>query len=188
MITPDGYRIFKKFVQPGMHVIELGDQLCDWASNVSGQRADLVLEGLHGITVTSVDIHGQNRALPLDLNTFPAGDLDPADIVTDFGTMEHTDGPMNVLRNIVRWLKPGGISIHANPDRTYERHGNFYLDHSFWINYCMGTGSNLLHFEITPVYQKSNPHHEIYAVVKHNAEFDKKHWDHLAMDAYWSKW
>ncbi len=188
MITPDGYRILQKFIKPGQHIIELGDQICDWSGKYAGRRADEVLAELHGVTVQTVDIHGKNRAIPYDLNTYPAGDLQPADIVTDFGTMEHTDSPMNVLRNIRRWLKDGGISIHANPDVTYEKHGNFYLRNSFWLAYCWMTGSELLHFEITPVYQKTNPHHEIYAVVRHEKNFNETVWNDNKMQLHYNYW
>ena len=190
MITPDGYRILQNYIRPGQHIIELGDQFCDWSGKYSGRRADEVLSELHGVTVQTVDIHGKNRAIPYDLNKFPAGEIfvDLADIITDFGTMEHTDSPMNVLRNIRRWLKPGGISIHANPDVTYEKHGNFHLLNTFWPAYCTMTDSELLHLEITPVYQKDNPHHEIYAVVKHGREFKPEDWDKFSMNNHFTYW
>ena len=103
MITPDGYRILQQFIQPGMNVLELGDQLCDWSSKVHGQRADIVLKDLHQVDVTTIDIHGNNRALPLNLNEYPCCGDDmhgSFDLVTDFGTMEHTDDIFNCLSNV----------------------------------------------------------------------------------------
>jgi len=71
MITPDGYRILQQYIKPGMYIIELGDQFADWSGQVHGRRADEVLVELHGVTVVSIDKHGQNRALPYDLNEYP---------------------------------------------------------------------------------------------------------------------
>lgn len=174
MITPDGYRILQQFIQPGMNVLELGDQLCDWSSKVHGQRADIVLKDLHQVDVTTIDIHGNNRALPLNLNEYPCCGDDmhgSFDLVTDFGTMEHTDDIFNCLSNVYLMLKPGGISIHANPAKSYTNHGNYYFTPRFWEKYCEFTGAELLHTETTPVYHKSNPHHELYAVIKHGDKF-----------------
>ena len=53
-------------------------------------------------------------------------------IVTDFGTMEHTDDIYNCLKNIWAWAQRVlGISIHANPDKSYYRHGNYYFTPPF---------------------------------------------------------
>ncbi len=189
MITPDGYRILKQYIKPGIGIIELGDQFADWSGQVHGRRADEVLEELHGVAVVSVDIHGKNRALPYDLNEYPC-ELDDsfADIVTDFGTMEHTNDIYNCLKNVWRWCPNGGISIHANPDKTYDRHGNYYFTPAFWQTYCDITGAELLHMETTPVYRKDNPHHELYAVVQHSDKFmPREQWD-AEMTKHYHRW
>lgn len=192
MITPDGYRILQQYIKPGMYIIELGDQFADWSGQVHGERADMVLRELHDVLVTSIDIHGKNRALPYDLNEHPC---DPwnnyADIVTDFGTMEHTDDIYNCLKNVWKWctiLKPIGISIHANPDQSYTKHGNYYFTPAFWETYCKITGAKLLHMETTPVYRKDNPHHELYAVVQHSDVFmNREQWD-AEMKNHYHRW
>ena len=193
MITPDGYRILNQYIKPGMHIIELGDQFADWSGQVHGFRADEVLEALHGVKVVSIDIHGKNRALPYDLNVFPCEEHGLfADIVTDFGTMEHTDDIYNCLKNVWNWctrLKPHiGISIHANPDKSYDRHGNYYFTPAFWETYCKINGAELLHIETTPVYRKDNPHHELYAVVQHSDVFmNREQWD-AEMKNHYHRW
>ena len=100
----------------------------------------------------------------------------------------HTDDIHNCLKNVWRWLDNGGISIHANPDKSYYHHGNYYFTPAFWETYCKLTGSKLLHMETTPVYRKDNPHHELYAVVQHSDSFmTRERWD-AEMTKHYHRW
>ena len=78
--------------------------------------------------------------------------------------------------------------VHANPDKSYYRHGNYYFTPAFWETYCKLTGSKLLHMETTPVYRKDNPHHELYAVVQHSDSFmTRERWD-AEMTKHYHRW
>lgn len=169
MITPDGYRILSQHILQGDFIIELGDQLADWSEGSGKQRADRLIEDEFNCTVLSVDIHGKNHSLSLDLNQPLIKDWSfNADIVTDFGTIEHTDDIYQALRNVHQFLVEDGISIHANPDRSYDRHGNFYFTEQFWRVYADLIGAKVLYLQTIPVYVKTNPMHEIYCVLQHS--------------------
>ncbi|MBK7851771.1 MAG: hypothetical protein IPJ66_11755 [Bacteroidetes bacterium] len=107
MITPDGYRILSQHILQGDFILELGDQLADWSEGSGKQRADRLIEDEFNCTVLSVDIHGKNHSLSLDLNQPLIKDWSfNADIVTDFGTIEHTDDIYQALRNVHQfWSK-----------------------------------------------------------------------------------
>ena len=157
-----------------MFVIELGDQLADWSEGVQKRMSDRLIEDEFSCTVLSIDIHGKNHSLPLNLNNELIKEWSfSADLATDFGTLEHTDNIYQALKNVHQFLIPGGLSIHANPDKTYLNHGNYYFSEEFWQEYCKLCGFEIISCETIPVYVHDNPMHEIYAVVRHSG--DKKY-------------
>lgn len=175
-----------------MFVVQLGDQLADWNTAVSHRRADQIIAAEFGVKVKDVDINGSERTLNFNLNNnvpILADEVNAfVDIVTDFGTIEHTDDIYAAMYNVFSCVTGGGISIHANPDHTYERHGNFYFTPQFWNKFCELTDSELLLVESVPVYQPDNPHHELYAVVRHGEQFpDRETWD-KEMKPHYSRW
>lgn len=191
MITPDGYRLLTHYALSGTFIIELGDQLADWSETCQKRRADRLIEDEFNCTVLSIDIHGKNHSLPLDLNTELIKEWSfNADMVTDFGTIEHTDDIYQSLKNVHQFLVKDGISIHANPDESYTKHGNFYFTEQFWRVYCDLIGADLLHVSTVPVYVKTNPHHEIYAVVRHSGALkypSREEFDNACGELY-NKW
>jgi hypothetical protein len=93
-----------------LKMCELGNQF--W---LNGQAAKEIFE-LMGVQHVSMDINGQNGALPIDLR-YPVPDefVGKFDVVTDFGCSEHVDNPYEVNRNIYRMAKIGGLIIQAVP-------------------------------------------------------------------------
>lgn len=81
-----------------------------------------------GIEHTSVDINGQDGALPLDLRR-PLG-LGQFDAVTNFGTSEHVSEQAPCWRNIVEACKVGGVIASTTP-----LPGD-WLKHGRWYPYC----------------------------------------------------
>ena len=136
MITPHGYKLLKQYLKPGMFILQLGDQLADWNGLVSHRRAGQIIAKEFGVKVQDVDINGSERTLNFNLNnltpTLQEKVNTPVDIVTDFGTIEHTNDIYAAMHNVWSCLAGGGLSIHANPDHTYERHGNYYFTPEFW--------------------------------------------------------
>src|SRR5580700_2983078 len=104
----------------GKSIVELGDQEfvlpgqlrhhgfeIRWSKNYY----DLV-----GAAHVSIDWHGQNGALRLDMSQPVAGFLfNRFDVLTDFGFSEHVQNQYQNWKNIHDIVKPGGIMIHELP-------------------------------------------------------------------------
>lgn len=112
-----------------------------------------------GIEHVSIDTNGLDGALALDLSK-PIYGVEPADIVTNFGTSEHVgiEGQDQCFANIRDLCKPGGVMLHAIPlvgywpghsDVDYD--GDFF-DHDWpgcttlasWIDTACGADRHLL--------------------------------------------
>lgn len=84
----------------------------------------------HGIEHVSIDLNGADGALQLDLSK-PIEGIEPADIVTNFGTSEHipTNGQEQCFQNIFRLCKVGGIMLHALPPvGHWKSHSDVWYD------------------------------------------------------------
>ena len=84
-----------------------------------------------GFRHVSVDINGQDGALPLDL-TQPIN-LGTFDMVTNIGTSEHVDVQEPVWRNMFEALDVGSVLIAATPlIGDWEWHGRWYPSDTFY--------------------------------------------------------
>jgi hypothetical protein len=85
-----------------------------------------------GMTHCSIDLNGE-ADLNLDL-TIPIS-LDPVDLVTNFGTIEHTSDAYASFTNVHGMTKTGGIMVHENPKiGNWKGHGNWYFTRDFYTN------------------------------------------------------
>lgn len=155
---------FEKHIFPGCQVIELGDQLMDVGHDTQFMRSDEFYKDK--AKITSVDWHGKNRALKLDLSTELKEKLQ-GDILTNFGTIEHVSDLYNGLLNAHNFTKEGGIMIHANPKTgTFAGHGYHFFTQDFWREVA-----KICDYEVLAIYEKkpyseSNTDVEVYAVFK----------------------
>jgi hypothetical protein len=92
---------------------------------VGWDLAKLVYEVFLGIDrVVSIDLHGSERAIPLDLNH--TDNPPPAyDIVFNTGTAEHVFRIGRVLEYVHGSTKSGGLMVHCFPFAGL-------IDHGFW--------------------------------------------------------
>jgi len=109
----------------GLNMCELGNQRFQGPLSEHIQVAKTLFECL-GFSHTSVDINGEDGALPLDL-TKPITDaslIGKFDIVTNVGTSEHVVDQAMCFENIDRLCKDGGIIINISPyGHTWGKHG-----------------------------------------------------------------
>lgn len=164
MIHYDSKIELDNYLFKGCSVIELGDQFCDWNAESQGMRSDFYFKQ-QDVHVTSIDWHGNNNVLKLDMNEVLEDKLQ-GDILTDFGTIEHVKNLYNGLVNCHNFTKENGIMIHVNPAETYTHHGYRYFTFEFWKEFAKACDYALINMYSKPVYNDSNPAHEIFAVLK----------------------
>ena len=108
-----------------LKMIELGNQ---WLQAQKGQRmSGKVFFTQLGVKHISIDTNGLDGALPLDLCSdidMEGHGIEPADIVTNFGTSEHVVGQEACFRNVHNFCRVGGLMVHfVPPEGTWARHG-----------------------------------------------------------------
>jgi hypothetical protein len=130
-----------EFFQPnGLSMFELGNQRFIGGEFSTGKQH---FEH-HGMLHTSVDINGEDGALPLDLRK-PELFYDfrcRYDVLTNLGVTEHVEPIINqyecfsIIHDVVR---PGGIMIHMVPDveeldvsGAWTKHCNIYYQKEFF--------------------------------------------------------
>jgi hypothetical protein len=177
-------QLFEKYASDWMKIIELGDQLMDIGEKTQFQRSDVFYAKTRGMVIKSIDIHGKNRALAIDLSKEAQIRFD-ADLLTDFGTCEHVSDLYNALLNCHNWTKEGGLMIHANPKTgTFAGHGVSFFTMDFWRKLSEISGYEILElFEASP-YSPENPDKEVIAVlVKGEKPFpDKESFEEIAKE------
>lgn len=131
----------------GLSMFELGNQRFAFSGCSTGKEY-FTNKGMHH---TSVDINGEDGALPLDL-TKPEmfGEFkNKYDILTNLGTTEHVepiDKQYDCFSIIHSVVKPGGIMIHMVPDveeydvsGAWNKHCNIYYRKEFFtqlVEHC----------------------------------------------------
>lgn len=165
MIHKDSKAELDKHLFQGCGIIELGDQFCDWNAEVQGRRTDEYFIPL-GYKILSIDWHGKNNALNFNLNDIIEENTFQADILTDFGTLEHVENLFHGLINCHNFTKINGIMIHVNPDKTYVNHGYRYFTERFWEELAAVFKYKIVSIYSLPPYEDSNPALEVYAVLQ----------------------
>ena len=165
MIHWKTHNIFLQYARPETIILELGDQLMDIGQDTQFMRSDEFYKP-SGYNIQSVDIHGRNRALPIDLSK-ASNKKFQADLLTDFGTVEHVSDLYNALKNCHNWTKDFGLMIHANPKTgTYEGHGVSFFTCEFWEWLAETNGYKLISVEEQSPYSEENPDKEVIAVLQ----------------------
>lgn len=107
-----------------------------------------------GFTHTSVDLNGQDGALPLDLSK-PLG-LGTFDMVTNLGTSEHVSegnyaGQVQCWRNILEAMHVGSVLVSITPQPgTWIEHGTWYPRLAFFAELAKLNGLELERSEERP--------------------------------------
>lgn len=165
MIHSHTNNLFLQYAMPQMAILELGDQLMDIGEETQFMRSD-EFYGRNGYQITTIDIHGKNRAIPIDLSKESNFEFE-SDLLTDFGTVEHVKGLYNALKNCHNWTKVGGLMIHANPKtETYPDHGISFFTQEFWEQLAIACNYHLVEVGEHAPYSDENPDKEVYAVLQ----------------------
>lgn len=114
----------------GLCMCELGNQrlFLDSVSEIPHRTSAKGFFKNKGVKHTSIDMNGEDGALPLDLSQPLAKYFAPFDVVTNFGTSEHVSDFYGCLQNIHDLCHVGGMMIHANPHTGHwPEHGLHYV-------------------------------------------------------------
>lgn len=127
-------RLLKKYIKPGMSVLEIGfapgKQLANVAkvleANVSGLDYSESGVDFSRQLFASLGITGDLRCEDVFATTFP---MNSFDFVYSVGVIEHFDDPTGIVRRHIELLKPGGTALILVPNYRgiYGRLQN-YLD------------------------------------------------------------
>jgi hypothetical protein len=165
MIHSITHNLFLQYAKPEMKILELGDQLMDIGEETQFQRSDEFYKSI-GLNIATVDIHGKNRAIAIDLSK-ESNAVFNVDLLTDFGTVEHVFNLYNALLNCHNWTKESGLMIHANPKTgTYKGHGVSFFTMEFWEQLALACNYHLLEVGEKSPYSEENPDKEVIAVLR----------------------
>lgn len=129
-ITQNSLNRLKPYLNGKLRILELGAQNLYDTLNY-GKVAKYVFES-EGFEHVSIDIIEHQGALKIDLRE--PFDLGLFDLVTNYGTVEHIDGPLYTpFLNIHNATKLNGIMIHENPKTgNWPFHGQHYFTMDFY--------------------------------------------------------
>lgn len=90
---------------------------------------------LLGFEYLAIDVNNLHGSMFFDLNTetVPAALKNKFDWVNNEGTLEHVANPLNTLRVIHDFTKPGGYMKHSSPLMGWPDHGLFYATPKLWL-------------------------------------------------------
>jgi len=112
----------------GNRMLELGNKKTGNAS----YKSYFVQQGIDHV---SIDWNGMDGALKMDLRK--RIELDPFDMVTNFGTTEHVSEQYPVWENIHRLCKVGGVIVSMCPmPGDWWWHGEWYPKESFYVEFA----------------------------------------------------
>ena len=151
-------------------VLELGAQqlyrhVSDW-----GHYADSFYKSIGVKEYKCIDTNGDNNAIKLDLSkNITKKDIDnyEADLITNFGTLEHTGNFYQGLKNIHNLASEDTIIIHEVPETgSWEDHGDTYIDTSFFKEFVKKQeGYSLLNVDRYPAQQNKKNGWLVQAVI-----------------------
>jgi len=109
-----------------------------------------------GVDHVSIDLNGQDGALPLDLCqeiTDPSL-VGTFDVVTNMGTSEHVEDQFSCFLNIHNLGKKGALFIHLIPEvGSYLGHGLYKYNTSFFRRLAEECGYRVLFLQILDIGQ-----------------------------------
>jgi hypothetical protein len=111
----------------GLKWCELGNQRSN--KNEASKKLYVSL----GVEHISIDLNGEDEALPIDLDkSVPFILLNQFDVITNYGTIEHVNNQYQVFKNVHDMCKNGGLIIHIFPlEGHWPAHCRYYYSEDF---------------------------------------------------------
>ena len=122
------------------------------ASLAAGGKMSRLME-LCGSDYRALDLFSDDKVLLFDLNldNLPAELIGKFDLVTNFGTTEHTFDQVRAFRTVHNAAKPGGVIYHDVPMGGYLHHGYFCYTPRFFRDVAAANAYEILfeHYSIS---------------------------------------
>lgn len=140
-VTTHSNNLVQKHKGNAKTMLELGSQNTYFDCEPMGVAKDYYTK--QGFEHYSLDANGEYDSEMVDLATVL--NLEPCDIVTDFGTSEHVSNYYNCWLNKHNGCNIGGLIISENPKvNNWHGHGFHYLTKEFYSELCKVAGYELI--------------------------------------------
>lgn len=127
-----------------LRMVELGNQHFYWTDEITYKVAKDYFESL-GVMHASIDINGEDGALPLDLSKEILFQREWFDVLTNFGTSEHVSNQYECWRNTHNLVRVGGLFIHVLPKIGYFKdHSEYHYNYIFFQALAQMCGYTIL--------------------------------------------
>jgi hypothetical protein len=135
----------QRIYRPPRRMIELGDQ--EFVKPLVSKVAKKYFENTWDHV--SIDLTGHNGSLKRNL-CYPITDIEPADVVTNCGTVEHCSDQYECFKNIHNLCKVGGLIIHFLPlVGGWKGHCKYHYRDVFISSLSTLNGYEILYFNIS---------------------------------------
>lgn len=136
-VTAETWKLLTKYLDTNniKSICELGDQQFMSCSPFKEFSWTKEYFDNNGYEYLSIDLNGLGGSLVLDLDKpiIEKTLINKFDIVTNFGTLEHTLNLYQGLKNMHDLCTTDGFMFHVGPSPTFWKgHGNWYLDTDFY--------------------------------------------------------
>lgn len=149
------YQLLKELDPPqGGSLLQLGEP--EWYGDMSPADVPGYREGMSGheiaaqvyrnfcfcgpSRVVSIDLHGTDAALQIDLNEPIWLEGGQFDIIVNHGTAEHIFNIGQVFRTMHDWCKVGGLMLHEAPFTGWVDHGFYNLQPTLFYDVAAANG------------------------------------------------
>lgn len=168
-------------------MLELGNQTFQDSSLISQLKLPPTVKEYwenKGVMHTSIDLNGQDGAIPVDLSKpLPEKYQNAFDIVTNCGTSEHVDNQFECWKNIHKCLRVNGFLLSANPEtgKYNEKHCNWFYDMNFFEVFAARLGYSI--YMLARLFFPKNGGYVIFASMEKKAmtqfDFDEDRFNSL---------
>jgi len=152
---------------------------CELGNQITNERK--VAKNIYlslGVEHISIDLNGDNGALPIDLGQLiPFIFLNQFDVITNYGTIEHVNNQFQVFKNVHDMLKHKGVIIHILPlIGNWPKHSRYYYSEKFVRDLANACSYQIINYKIldTSIYMKPKNLIAVTYIKENNNRFISK--------------
>lgn len=159
------YQLIKELpsLPRGGSLLQLGEP--EWYGDMSTDEISGLTDGMTGheiaaqvyrnlcdpSRVVSIDLHGTEFAMRLDLNEPIWLDGGQFDLTVNHGTAEHVFDVRRVFETVHEWTKPGGLMLHESPFTGWIDHGFYCIQPTLYYDVVAANGYEIESFSVAHI-------------------------------------